>query len=76
LNLAQFLKAGYHGPWWSAAEMALLGTLPEEEVAARTGRTANGVRPKRCALGIPNPRDGRTSRVIRERRGRRVPKER
>ena len=34
---------------------ALLGTAPDAEVAARTGRNENGVRVKRCKLGIPNP---------------------
>jgi hypothetical protein len=35
--------------------LRLLGTLPDAEVAKRTGRSANGVRVKRCKLGIPNP---------------------
>jgi hypothetical protein len=33
--------------------LRLLGTLPDEEVARRTGRTTNAVRQKRELLGIP-----------------------
>jgi hypothetical protein len=33
----------------------MLGKLPDAEVAARTGRSANAVRQKREKLGIPNP---------------------
>jgi hypothetical protein len=29
--------------------------MPDAEVASRTGRCENGVRVKRCKLGIPNP---------------------
>ena len=36
-------------------QLALLGILPDDRVAAMTGRNANGVRVKRCKLGIPNP---------------------
>jgi hypothetical protein len=36
LNLAHNLKPGYHGCWWAEEEMALLGTLPDAEVARRT----------------------------------------
>jgi hypothetical protein len=43
------------GLGWPAEHLALLGTLTDAEVAARTGRSANGVRVKRCKLGIPNP---------------------
>src|SRR5262245_809107 len=32
LNLACFLRPGYHGPWWTAEQLALLGTLPDAEV--------------------------------------------
>ena len=34
--------------------MTLLGTLTNAEGARRTGRSANGVRGKRCKLDIPN----------------------
>ena len=42
-------------PRWTAAHLALLGDLPDDEVARRTGRSWNAVRQKREALGIPNP---------------------
>ena len=42
-------------PRWPAAHAALLGKLPDDEVARRTGRSWNAVRQKREALGIPNP---------------------
>jgi hypothetical protein len=44
---------------WQPEELALLGTLPDDEVAARIGRTTNAVRIKRTKLGIPNVRDRR-----------------
>jgi hypothetical protein len=47
LDLARHLTIGYHGPWWTDEELALLGALPDAEVAARIGRTANAVRVKR-----------------------------
>jgi hypothetical protein len=49
-------------PRWAPAEVRLLGKLPDEEVAARMGRTHNAVRIKRERLGIPNPRDRRRCR--------------
>jgi hypothetical protein len=54
-NLVKYIIPGYHGPWWSRDELALLGKLPDEEVARRVGRTPNAVRQKREKLGIPNP---------------------
>jgi hypothetical protein len=59
LNLAQYLTPGYHGPRWTAEQEALLGVLPDDEVARRTGRTPNGVRLKRQKRGIANPCDRR-----------------
>jgi hypothetical protein len=50
LDLGCYLPKGYHGLWWTKAEMALLGRLSDEEVARRTGRTVNAVRQKREAL--------------------------
>jgi hypothetical protein len=38
---------------WTAAERALLGTLPDAEVACRTGRTCQAVRTMRGQLGLP-----------------------
>jgi hypothetical protein len=59
LNLAQHLQTGYHGPWWSTEELALLGKQPDEDIASRIGRTARAVRIMRTRLGIPNARDRR-----------------
>jgi hypothetical protein len=61
-NLAQYLVTGYHGPRWTEADIALLGTMPDEEVGRRTGRTVEGVRQKREELGISNPSDDRKAR--------------
>ena len=59
-NLARNLRPGYNlGPWWSPRELALLGKLPDDEVAAKVGRTHNAVRIKREKLRIPNPCDRR-----------------
>lgn len=44
---------------WKPEEIALLGTLPDEEVARKIGRAANGVRIKRTRLGIPSACDRR-----------------
>ena len=63
-DLGRNLITGYHGPLWTAKDIALLGTVPDDEVARRTGRTPNGVRIMRTRLGIPTFKDLR-------RRGRR-----
>jgi hypothetical protein len=47
---------------WKPEELALLGTMPNEELARRTGRTANAVRIARNRRGIPSARDGRIRR--------------
>jgi hypothetical protein len=47
------------GPGWTAEELELLGTAPDAEVAARTGRTEGAVTLKRCRLRIPTARDRR-----------------
>jgi hypothetical protein len=47
---------------WKPEELALLGTMPDEELARRTGRTANAVRLARNRRGIPSARAGRTRR--------------
>jgi hypothetical protein len=47
LDLGRYLRPGYHGPRWTAAEVALLGRLSDDEVARRTGRSVNAVRQKR-----------------------------
>jgi hypothetical protein len=59
LGLAKHLVLGYHGPRWAAWELALLGTVPDREVAWRTGRSVDGVRQKRMRVGIANPHEGR-----------------
>src|SRR5262249_53536891 len=43
-DLGRNLILGFHGPWWSVQELALLGTVPDAEVARRTDRTYNAVR--------------------------------
>ena len=43
-NLGRFLRPGYHGRWWTKAELRLLGKLSDDTVARRTGRPVNGVR--------------------------------
>jgi hypothetical protein len=42
LNLGQYLHTGYRGPRWTAEKLALLGTMPDAEVAAKVGRAARG----------------------------------
>jgi hypothetical protein len=59
LDLAQYLPKGYHGPWWTVEETALLGTASDEDVARRIGRSADAVRCRRNRHGIPHPRDRR-----------------
>jgi hypothetical protein len=54
-NLVQYIIPGYHGPWWSQDQLALLGKLPDDEVARLVGRSCNAVRVKRDRLGIPKP---------------------
>src|SRR5262245_9864640 len=61
LNLGRKLRPGtFPGTApWTKAQLRLLGTAPDAEVARRVGRTQDAVRQKRCKLGIPNPFDGR-----------------
>jgi hypothetical protein len=44
---------------WKPEEVALLGTMPDDELARRLGRSLNSVSLKRRRLKIPNPRDRR-----------------
>jgi hypothetical protein len=53
-GLSRNLVVGYHGRVWAPEDIALLGTIPDEDLARRTGRTADAVRKKRKQLGIPN----------------------
>jgi hypothetical protein len=52
LNLGRNLNLGYHGPRWTPKQLALLGTMPDDEVAKRVRRTSNAVRVMRGRLGI------------------------
>jgi hypothetical protein len=59
-GLVRHIRPGYNrGPWWTPREVALLGRLPDGEVAAKVGRSPDAVRRKRERLGTPNPRDRR-----------------
>jgi hypothetical protein len=69
LCLAKNLVLGSPELRWAAWENTLLGTVPDREVARRTGRSVVSVRKKRWMLGIANPHDER-----RTRRRRRSPK--
>jgi hypothetical protein len=62
MGMGARLRPGYHGPWWTEEQLALLGTADDEEVAARVGRTAEAVRIRRTKLGIPIARDRRFAR--------------
>jgi hypothetical protein len=55
LNLGQHLRPAIGGPRWTAEQVAMLGVLPDAEVAQRTGRSSEAVRLKRWKLGIPWP---------------------
>jgi len=50
LDLGGFLHKGHYGPWWTKSEVTLLGRVPNEEVARRTGRSTDAVRQKRQAM--------------------------
>jgi hypothetical protein len=41
--------------WQPPSLHRLLGTAPDEEIAARVGRSADAVRKRRNCLGIPHP---------------------
>jgi len=58
-NLAKHLKNGYHGPLWTKKQLALVGTLPDAEVASRIGRSTTAVCVMRQRLGIPSAFDRR-----------------
>ena len=55
MNLSQYLPKGYHGPWWTDEEIALLGTMADEQVAKKVNRPVQAVRQKRERMGISNP---------------------
>jgi hypothetical protein len=52
LGLAQHLHKVERTDLWTAAELALLGTLPDAELATRTGRKETVIRAKRSKYGI------------------------
>jgi hypothetical protein len=49
-------------PGWTAEELALLGTVPDAEVAARIERTEGAVTLKRCRLLFQSRIPGRKQR--------------
>jgi hypothetical protein len=59
MSLGRNLQLGFHGRWWALEELALLGTMPDEDVAARIARTRDAVRIMRTRLGIPTARSSR-----------------
>jgi hypothetical protein len=63
LGYVRRIRPGYNlSPWWSPRKVALLGRLPDEDVAAKVGRSPDAVRQKREKQGIPNPQDRRRRR--------------
>ena len=48
------LPPAMSGPLWTVEEEALLGTMPDKEVAARIGRSITAVHDHRRKLGIPS----------------------
>lgn len=46
---------------WTDEEIALLGTLPDDEIAAQTGRTVRSVKQARLARGRDSPRQRRNA---------------
>jgi hypothetical protein len=50
-----------YGVAWTPEAVALLGTMPDPEVACRTGHTVNAVRIRRRQLGIARYRPSRRS---------------
>jgi hypothetical protein len=54
-DLQRHLRAAVREDTWTAEEIALLGQLPDAEVARKIGRTVEAVRLKRMKLGLSNP---------------------
>jgi hypothetical protein len=60
LDLGQYLRPGAPPEKrWTAAELARLGTLPDEQLAGQLGRTATAVRVQRTRLRIASACDRR-----------------
>jgi hypothetical protein len=55
LNQGQYLEAARRKRAWPEEHLALLGTMPDEELARRLGKSENAVRLQRERRGIPNP---------------------
>jgi hypothetical protein len=51
----RFLRAAVRVDTWTEEELAVLGQLPDAEVARKVRRTVSAVRQKREELGRPNP---------------------
>jgi hypothetical protein len=56
-----------NGRPWTQEELALLGKLPDDEVARRTGRTWGAVTQRRNVLKIPTAKDYRKGDAWRRR---------
>jgi hypothetical protein len=57
------ITPGYNlGPWWTPEQLALLGTVPDEDLAKQLGRTTDAVRCQRTRRGIPSAKDRRRRR--------------
>jgi hypothetical protein len=63
LGLGRNLRPENHPLRWVEDEIALLGVMPDEEVARLTGRNTDAVRQKREKLGLANPSVPPGSRV-------------
>jgi len=72
LDLGRHLQPGYHGPRWTRAQLDLLGTLPDAEVAEQLGRTENAVRVMRTRRKIATARDRRRKEAEAAQAGRGV----
>jgi hypothetical protein len=59
LNLARYMHRAERPDRWTPEGVALLGTLPDAEIAARIGRTESAVRRQRSRRGLRSPRDRR-----------------
>jgi hypothetical protein len=55
---------------WTDSELALLGTVPDSELAARIGRTQGAIEVMRARRGIPTAKDRRAGRKMPSRRSR------
>lgn len=49
MNLGRFLQPGYHDAWWTPEEVAVLGTMSDEQVTKKVKRSTVAVRHKRMS---------------------------